>query len=135
MSLSFIGGSITEGGGVPFHDRPLLSFSGKVLNWFRDTFPNSTVRVVNAGVGGVTSAYYAQCVDMFVSDDDVDLVFVDFTLNDRASGAMGTAPEPDTPDRCVCVRACVRACLCLSLSVWLSVCLAGWLAGWHVVTA
>ena len=99
MSISFIGGSITEGGGVPFHDRPPLSFAGKVSNWFIDTFPNSSITVQNAGVGGVTSTYYGQCVDMFVSDENVDLVFVDFTLNDRASGVMGKAPEPDTPDR------------------------------------
>ncbi|KAA6418426.1 MAG: hypothetical protein FRX49_11586 [Trebouxia sp. A1-2] len=99
VSLSFIGGSITEGGGVPFHDRAPLSFTGKVTNWVRDTYPNASVRVQNAGVGGVTSLYYAQCVDMFVPDEDVDLVFVDFTLNDRASGIMGKSPEPDTPDR------------------------------------
>ena len=60
----------------------------------------------NAGVGGVTSTYYAQCVDMFVSDEDVDLVFVDFTLNDRASGVMGKSPEPDTPDRCAAYCTC-----------------------------
>ena len=109
VSLSFIGGSITEGGGVPFHDRPPLSFTGKVTNWVRDTYPNSSVRVQNAGVGGVTSLYYAQCVDMFVPDEDVDLVFVDFTLNDRASGIMGRSPEPDTPDR-------YAVCAFLSLS-------------------
>ncbi|KAL0031982.1 hypothetical protein WJX79_010467, partial [Trebouxia sp. C0005] len=68
VSLSFIGGSITEGGGVPFHDRAPLSFTGKVTNWVRDTYPNASVRVQNAGVGGVTSLYYAQCVDMFVPD-------------------------------------------------------------------
>ncbi|KAL3149582.1 hypothetical protein ABBQ32_002354 [Trebouxia sp. C0010 RCD-2024] len=99
ISISFIGGSITEGGGVPMHDRPPLSFAGKVSNWFINTFPNSTVTVQNAGVGGVTSTYYGQCVDMFVSDENVDLVFVDFTLNDRASGIRGTSPLPDTPDR------------------------------------
>ena len=47
----------------------------------------------------MTSTYYAQCVDMFVSDENVDLVFVDFTLNDRASGVEGKSPEPDTADR------------------------------------
>ena len=99
VSISFIGGSITEGGGVPVHDRPPLSFAGKVSNWFINTFPNSTVTVQNAGVGGVTSTYYGQCVDMFVSDENVDLVFVDFTLNDRASGVRGKSPLPDTPDR------------------------------------
>ena len=101
ISLSFIGGSITEGGGVPYHDRPQLSFSSKVSNWFIATFPNSSITVQNAGVGGVTSTYYGQCVDMFVTDENVDLVFVDFTLNDRASGVMGKSPEPDTPDRSV----------------------------------
>ena len=65
----------------------------------RETFPNSTITAQNAGVGGVTSTYYAQCVDMFVSDENVDLVFVDFTLNDRASGVEGKSPEPDTADR------------------------------------
>lgn len=99
VSLSFIGGSITEGGGVPVHDRPPLSFSGKVSNWFINSFPNSSISIQNAGVGGVTSTYYGQCVDMFVSDENVDLVFVDFTLNDRASGVMGKSPQPDTPDR------------------------------------
>lgn len=99
MSLSFIGGSITEGGGVPYHERPNLAFAGKVTNWFKETFPNSTITAQNAGVGGVTSTYYAQCVDMFVSDENVDLVLVDFTLNDRASGVEGKSPEPDTADR------------------------------------
>ncbi len=113
VSLSFIGGSITEGGGVPFHDRAPLSFTGKVTNWVRDTYPNTSIRVQNAGVGGVTSLYYAQCVDMFVPDEDVDLVFVDFTLNDRASGIMGKSPEPDTPDRyAVCAYRLLFSALC-----------------------
>lgn len=107
VSLSFIGGSITEGGGVPYPDRPQLSFSSKVSNWFVNTFPNSSITVQNAGVGGVTSTYYGQCVDMFVTDENVDLVFVDFTLNDRASGVMGKSPEPDTPDRSVHYTTCI----------------------------
>ena len=86
---------------MPVHDRPPLAFAGKVSNWFIDTFPNSSVTVHNAAVGGVTSTYYGQCVDMFVSDENVDLVFVDFTINDRASGEMGKSTEPDTPDRSV----------------------------------
>lgn len=98
-SLSFIGGSITEGGGIPLHDRPHFAFPGKVSNWFIDTFPNSSIGVRNAAVGGVTSTYFGQCVDMFVPNEDVDLVFVDFTINDRASGDMGKSPQPDTPDR------------------------------------
>ncbi|KAL3132821.1 hypothetical protein ABBQ38_006746 [Trebouxia sp. C0009 RCD-2024] len=99
VSISFIGGSITEGGGVRVHDRPHLSFAGKVSRWFIDTFPNSSITAHNAAVGGVTSTYFGQCIDMFVPDEDVDLVLVDFTLNDRASGVQGKSPEPDTPDR------------------------------------
>ena len=124
VSLSFIGGSITEGGGVPVHDRPPLSFTGKISNWFSDTFPNSTVKIQNAGVGGITSSYYAQCVDMFVTDENVDLVFVDFTLNDRASGIMGKSPDPDTPDRyavipVVCLLWCLLCLpLCLLRYLW-----------------
>lgn len=113
---------------MPFHDRPPLSFTGKITNWFRDTYPNSSVRVQNAGVGGVTSTYYAQCVDMFVPDEDVDLVFVDFTLNDRASGIMGKSPEPDTPDRYGALHvptrpsdalnfACQQPCFCWDLNI------------------
>lgn len=84
---------------MPVHARPHSAFAGKVSNWFIETFPNSSVTVNNAAVGGVTSTYYGQCVDMFVSDENVDLVFVDFTINDRASGEMGKSPHPDTPDR------------------------------------
>lgn len=65
----------------------------------RLSFPNSTIRSQNAGIGGVTSSYYAQCVDMFVADEDVDLVIIDFTLNDRASGKDSRSPEFDTTDR------------------------------------
>ena len=65
----------------------------------RLSFPNSTIRSQNAGIGGVTSTYYAQCVDMFVADEDVDLVIVDFTLNDMASGDKKRSPEFDTADR------------------------------------
>lgn len=83
------------------HDRPHLSFAGKVSRWFIDTFPNSSITAHNAAVGGVTSTYFGQCIDMFVPDEDVDLVLVDFTLNDRASGVQGKSPEPDTPDRSI----------------------------------
>lgn len=66
---------------------------------YRLSFPSSTIRSQNAGIGGVTSTYYAQCVDMFIADEDVDLVIVDFTLNDRASGDKSRSPEFDTSDR------------------------------------
>jgi len=52
---------------------------------------------------------------MFVPDEDVDLVFVDFTLNDRASGIMGKSPEPDTPDRYAVCSSSTLPVACYSL--------------------
>ena len=65
---------------------------------------------------------------MFIADEDVDLVIVDFTLNDRASGDKSRSPEFDTSDRWLtgsyaystvyisnhCVPVCAHVCAAAS---------------------
>ncbi|KAK9823328.1 hypothetical protein WJX72_001962 [[Myrmecia] bisecta] len=99
VGVTVIGGSVSEGGGVWLTARSTDSYVGRIFSWIKSTFPGAKHRLHNGAIGGVASLYFAQCVDDFVPDEDVDLVIVEFTVNDRMVGLSGKAPEPDTSDR------------------------------------
>lgn len=79
ITLGFLGGSITQG----CHSTvPEKSYPALVYQWFVDTFPESQVTYVNAGIGGTDSFYGVHRIDRDLLKHKPDLVFVEFSVND-----------------------------------------------------
>lgn len=81
ITIGFIGGSITEGRGAANIQDCYVS---QVYKWWYDTFPQATVNVINAGVGGTSSYLGVHRVDDELLVHNPDLVFVEFAVNDTA---------------------------------------------------
>jgi lysophospholipase L1-like esterase len=78
VTLGVIGGSITAGAFV----QPETSYAGRVLAWWRARFPQSELRLVNAGVGGTGSIYGALRAQKDLLVNKPDFVIVEFAVND-----------------------------------------------------
>lgn len=81
VTIGFIGGSVTEGAGATGTEK---SYAGRVAQWWRDAFPNATIRTVNAGIGSSGSLIGVHRVQEDLLTHQPDFVVVDFAVNDRA---------------------------------------------------
>ncbi|KAK9829249.1 hypothetical protein WJX72_004751 [[Myrmecia] bisecta] len=82
ISMGFAGGSVTIGSGTP--NFSLDGYVSQVFDWVNQTFPHTKHKLVNGGMGGITSGYIANCLDHFIPVD-LDIVFLEFTVNDYFS--------------------------------------------------
>lgn len=82
ITLGFIGGSITEGYNASSKENTYVSL---VYKWWCDTFPNTVINLVNAGVGGTSSYLGVHRVQEDILAYKPDLVFVEFAVNDTFS--------------------------------------------------
>lgn len=76
VSVVFIGGSITVGGGAPH------GYVTRVGGWLRKTYPKAKITATNAGIGGTDSNFGAKRYDRDVLTHKPDLVFIEFCVND-----------------------------------------------------
>ena len=85
MKLGFVGGSCTEGAGIPNLKR-YLGWAPRLVRSLQSIF-NSTrtehIRFYNGASGGVASSYLSACVHDHVHNDS-DLVFVELSVNDHS---------------------------------------------------
>lgn len=75
LTVVFIGGSITRGGGESGYVRT-------VEKWLREKWPNSAINVINAGISGTDSNFGAKRYDRDVLIHEPDLVLIEFAVND-----------------------------------------------------
>jgi acyl-CoA thioesterase I len=79
--VAFLGGSITEGYGASDPDR--TSWRALTGAYLKERFPAKEFDFINAGVGGTTSSFGAHRLQEHVlSKGDIDLLFVEFSMND-----------------------------------------------------
>ena len=78
VRIAYLGGSITAQEGW----RP------RTLNWFKDQFPAAKIEQINAAIGGTGSDLGVFRLKHDVLDQDPDLLFVEFAVNDA-----GAPPE------------------------------------------
>lgn len=82
LVVAVLGGSITSGAKAGTYERQW----GYVLaDWFRHTFPRSSVEYVNAGIGATGSAFACFRVEADVCARRPDVVGVEFAVNDPDS--------------------------------------------------
>lgn len=70
---AFIGGSLTAGGS---------QWINKTKNFLQEKMPDKKVKIINAGIGGTTSAYGAARFMNNVGQYNPDVVFIEFAVND-----------------------------------------------------
>jgi lysophospholipase L1-like esterase len=88
ITLGFIGGSITYGSGVAESGgTPDERFPNIVRDWWKDTFPNATINLLNAGIPSTGSylGVYRMQDDLLAHNPDV--IVLEFAVNDGDSFA------------------------------------------------
>lgn len=82
LNVAFIGGSVTAGAGASQPN--VTSWRGRTVQWFRDTYPNCTIRELNAAIGDSYTKYAVYRMDHDLLRYDYDIVFVEYAINDSS---------------------------------------------------
>ncbi len=89
ITIATIGGSITQGtissGAKDSQMKTKNCYAEIFFSWWRETFPNSKITVVNAGIGATDSYLGVHRVQEDVLDYHPDVVLVEYSVNDSAS--------------------------------------------------
>lgn len=98
ITIAAIGGSITEGasakscGALGNNAGAYTSALGgencwfnRTIEWFRDSFPQTRVNAINAGIGATPSFLGTFRLEQMVLQHKPDLVFVEFSVNDPSA--------------------------------------------------
>lgn len=93
VTIAAIGGSITEGTGATIY---IESYGDKFVAGLKERYPQAQINYVNAGMSGTPSTLgmmrYERDVTK-VSENDPDLVIVEFAVNDFQEPTSGRAYE------------------------------------------
>ncbi len=79
ITVGFLGGSITQG---CLSSTPETCYAYLVYRWWCETFKESSVSYVNAGIGGTTSQFGVARADSDLLSKDIDFTVVEFSVND-----------------------------------------------------
>ena len=91
VTLGLIGGSITHGSGAS--NRLRTSYAAHLGNWWKLQFPDSTLTVLNAGIGATGSHYGLHRAGRDLLPYKPDLVIVEFCVNDGVNERSGRTYE------------------------------------------
>lgn len=91
VTIACIGGSITQGsissGPLDSEIKTRACYADIFFAWWKETFPNTEVTVINAGIGGTDSYLGVHRVQKDVLDYHPDLVLVEYSVNDGANNS------------------------------------------------
>lgn len=91
VTIATIGGSITQGsisnGPLDSQIKTKACYAEIFFDWWEETFPNSEVTTVNAGIGGTDSYLGVHRVQEDVLDFHPDVVLIEYSVNDGASNS------------------------------------------------
>ena len=79
VTIGFLGGSITQGSLSSVQEN---CYASRVAKWFRDTFKDSEITFINAGIGGTPSDFGAARVTEDLLKYKPDFTIVEFSVND-----------------------------------------------------
>lgn len=82
ITIGVLGGSITQGYAASTDEKKWANLTAA---WWRAKFPNTTVKLVNAGIGGTGSDVGAHRVKTDLLASKPDFVVVEFSVNDQES--------------------------------------------------
>ncbi|GIL58946.1 hypothetical protein Vafri_13943 [Volvox africanus] len=78
LKIGALGGSVTWGQGAS--NQTTTSWFGVMTNWLATAFPSINITARNGAVPATPASFMVMCLDHFV-DPDVDLVFLEYILN------------------------------------------------------
>eukprot|EP00884_Botryococcus_braunii_P021040 jgi/Botrbrau1/761/Bobra.0181s0020.1 len=84
ITIVTLGGSIMAGGDIYHPRRDTDCFVGQIFNWIQKTFPNSKHKFHNGCLPATGSTYISICLGEHVLYDDVDVVLLEFDINDSS---------------------------------------------------
>ena len=79
VTVGFLGGSITQGS---LSSTPETCYAYLVYRWWKESFPESRVTYINAGIGGTPSNFGVARVDDDLLKYRPDFTVVEFSVND-----------------------------------------------------
>ena len=79
VTVGVIGGSITQGAAASTPER---RYGNLVATWWRQQFPRTEIRFINAGIGATGSNYGALRVQRDLLEQKPDFVVVEYAVND-----------------------------------------------------
>ncbi|WP_330584828.1 SGNH/GDSL hydrolase family protein [Parablautia muri] len=82
IMTSFLGGSITQGS---LSSSLELCYAYLVFEWWKKKFPQSEIKLINAGIGGTTSQFGAARVKEHLLKYNPDFILIEFAVNDENS--------------------------------------------------
>lgn len=86
VTVACIGGSITQGtiagGKRDAEAGEKKAYADRFIDWWKERFPETQFRFVNAGIGGTDSYLGVHRLERDVLDSEPDLVLVEFAVND-----------------------------------------------------
>ena len=89
VTIAVLGGSITQGtissGAKDNQLKTKNCYAEIFFAWWRETFPNSKVTVVNAGIGATDSYLGVHRVQEDVLDFHPDVVLIEYSVNDAGT--------------------------------------------------
>ena len=90
VTVAVIGGSITQGSSAT---KPENSYASIMKKWWQETFPETTINYVNAGIGGTDSYLGVHRMGPDLLDYNPDFVIVEFSVNDANNSFYKTTYE------------------------------------------
>ena len=92
VTIATIGGSITQGsisnGAKDSQIKAKSCYADIFFSWWKETFPQSEVTVVNAGIGATDSYLGVHRLKEDVLDYNPDLVLVEYSVNDGGNNTF-----------------------------------------------
>lgn len=80
ITTGFLGGSITQGS---LSSKPETCYAYLVYEWWKEKFPQSKVKFINAGIGGTTSQFGVSRVEDHLLKYEPDFMLIEFAVNDE----------------------------------------------------
>lgn len=112
ITVAYIGGSITQGSSAGDN----ACYARLVTNWFQDTFTNSQINYVRAGIGATGSYIGVHRVETDVISHNPDIVFVEFSVNDTTENTMRNVRSYDSLLRKLWSSESAPAVVCIGMT-------------------
>lgn len=112
ITVAYIGGSITQGSSAGDN----ACYARLVTNWFQDTFTNSQINYVRAGIGATGSYIGVHRVENDVISHNPDIVFVEFSVNDTTENTMRNIRSYDSLLRKIWSSDSAPAVVCIGMT-------------------
>lgn len=112
VTVAYIGGSITQGSSAGDSG----CYARLVTDWFEETYPDSAINYVRAGIGATGSYIGVHRVQRDVLDNDPDIVFVEFSVNDTTEDTMRNVNSYDSLLRKIWNAESAPAVVCIGMT-------------------